>query len=488
MSVDRPQAYLHGLLKELLALPTETEWVEFKVNNAKPEEIGEYISAMANTAVLCGKSHAYIVWGIDNHTHEIVGTEFDPNQTKKGNEELENWLLRLLNPKVHFYFYEFESENKPVVVLEVKHAPHQPVRFQGQEFLRVGSYKKKLKDFPEKERQLWRSFDQTAFEEQHAVENTTAENVLKLLDYPAYFDLLDLTLPENREGILARLSDDGMTQRSQNGQWNITNLGAILFAKNLGDFKHLKRKSVRVIVYDGSSKIRTLREHEASKGYAFTFESLVELITTLLPSNEVIGRAYRETVPMYPEIAIRELVANALIHQDFTMTGTGPMIEIFKGRMEITNPGKPLVETERFLDSPPKSRNENLASFLRRVGICEERGSGIDKVVLQTELYQLPAPVFETTPEHTRTILFAHKPFAKMDKNERIHACYLHACLKYVNREFLTNSSLRERFRVEDHNYPMISKLIRDSLDAGVIHLCDPKAPPKFKKYVPFWG
>jgi ATP-dependent DNA helicase RecG len=96
---------------------------------------------------------------------------------------------------------------------------------------------------------------------------------------------------------------------------------------------------------------------------------------------------------MYPEIAVRELIANALIHQNFSVTGVGPMIEIFANRMEITNPGIPLVQTDRFLDSPPRSRNETLASIMRRIGICEERGSGVDKIIFETELYQLPAPL-----------------------------------------------------------------------------------------------
>jgi hypothetical protein len=98
---------------------------------------------------------------------------------------------------------------------------------------------------------------------------------------------------------------------------------------------------------------------------------------------------------MFPELAVRELVANALIHQDLFVTGAGPMVEIFDDRIEITNPGEPLVDTQRFVDTPLKSRNEGLASLMRRFRICEERGSGIDKVVQQVELFQLPAPLFE---------------------------------------------------------------------------------------------
>lgn len=152
-----------------------------------------------------------------------------------------------------------------------------------------------------------------------------------------------------------------MIIRNSIGKWDISNLGAILFAKNLNDFKLLKRKSVRVIQYKGNSRIETIREQEGGKGYASGFEGLIEFINNLLPRNEIIGQAFREELPMYSELAVRELVANAIIHQDFFIRGTGPMIEIFSNRMEITNPGRSLVSPERFIDTPPKSRNESLA-------------------------------------------------------------------------------------------------------------------------------
>ncbi|MCF8057238.1 MAG: hypothetical protein K9K37_11455 [Desulfocapsa sp.] len=148
----------------------------------------------------------------------------------------------------------------------------------------------------------------------------------------------------------------------------------------------------------------------------------------------------------------------------------------------------PLVQTDRFLDSPPRSRNEALASFMRRIGVCEERGSGIDKVVVQTELFQLPAPLFETTGEHTRAVLYAHRDLKEMDKTDRIRACYLHACLRYVQRDFLTNTSLRERFGVEEKNKAAVSRYIREAIDAGMIRPVDEDAARRMMKYVPFWA
>jgi predicted HTH transcriptional regulator len=191
---------------------------------------------------------------------------------------------------------------------------------------------------------------------------------------------------------------------------------------------------------------------------------------------------------MYPEPAIRELVANALIHQDFAITGAGPMIEIFEDRMEVTNPGHPLVSTDRFLDTPPRSRNESLASFMRRAGICEERGSGIDKVVFQTEYYQLPAPIFETWDDSTHTVLFAHKALKDMGREDRVRACYLHACLRYVERNPMTNSSLRERFGIEEHNSAIASRIIRDAMEDGAIKPYDPEQGKKYAKYLPRWA
>jgi predicted HTH transcriptional regulator len=488
MSIDRPANELPGILTELRKLPRETEWVEFKHNKAEPEEIGEYLSALANAAALTGKVHAWLVWGLDNDTHDIVGTTFNPANAKVGNEELESWLLRLLAPKINFRFYTLQVDDKPAVLLEIGAAFRHPVRFRGTEYIRVGSYKKKLKDFPEKERELWRVFERIPFEKEIAAENIASEEVLKLLDYPAYFDLLSLPLPEGREGILAALAADDMIAPGNAGLWNITNLGAVLFAKRLADFRTLTRKAVRVVLYKGESRVETVREQEGSKGYAAGFEGLIGFVTNLLPSNEVIGKALRKQVPMFPELAIRELLANAIIHQDFHLTGTGPMVEIFSNRMEITNPGLPLVQTDRFLDSPPRSRNEALASFMRRIGVCEERGSGVDKVVFQTEFYQLPAPLFETSGEHTRAVLYSHRDLKEMDKADRVRACYLHACLRYVQRDFLTNASLRDRFGVEEKNKAAVSRYIREAVDAGMVRPVDQDAARKMMKYIPFWA
>ncbi len=484
----RSTEYLVGLVRELCKLPRETEWAEFKENNADPKAIGEYLSALANAAALEGKAFAYLLWGVRDGDHTIVGTRFEPTTAKIGNEPLETWLLRQLEPKLQFRFYSVDVGSQRVVLLDIACAQRQPVRFEGVEYIRVGSVKKKLKDAPEKERALWRVFDQAPFEIGVARAHVTNDDVTSLLDYPSYFELTGRPLPEDRAGVLAALDEDGVVRKNDAGHWDITNLGAVLLARRLADFGPLGRKAVRVIVYDGPGRLQTLREHTEPKGYASSFAALIAYIHGLVPSNEVIGQALRTSVPMYPELAVRELVANALIHQDFFVTGAGPMVEIFVDRIEITNPGEPLVATDRFVDAPPRSRNEGLASLMRRMGICEERGSGVDKVVAQTEAYQLPAPLFEVPDGSMRAVLFAHRPLAAMDRSERLRACYQHSCLRYVLRQPMTNASLRGRFGIEAKNAAIASRLIRDALDAGVIVLADDAAAKSERKYLPWWA
>ena len=488
MNTARSAEYLTGLVRELCQSIGEVEWVEFKRDKADPQEIGEYISALSNAAALNGKTHGYVLWGIDNETHDVIGTDFDPGTARKGNEALESWLLRLLNPRIHFRFDTVYVENRQVVVLEIERATHQPTNFSGAEYTRIGEVKKPLKEAPDRERRLWQIFSQEPFEGLIAAERLDVEKVLSLLDYPSYFDLLGLPLPSNQDGIVEALSEDNLIQPCPAGGWDITNLGAILLAKRLADFPSVSRKALRVILYRGTSRVETLKERQGIKGYAAGFEGVMGDINSLLPSNEIIEQALRKTVPMCPELAIRELVANALIHQDFFITGAGPMVEIFENRIEITNPGAPLVSTARFIDTPPRSRNETLASLMRRFGICEERGSGIDKVISEVELFQLPAPLFEAPGEFTRTMLFAHKNLKDLSRADRIRACYLHACLCYLTHRKMTNATLRERFGIADQNAAEASRFLKEAIEDNKILVEDPDVGTRSRAYLPFWA
>jgi ATP-dependent DNA helicase RecG len=479
---------LLSLLTSLCLEPHEAEWIEFKHNNTDPQMIGERISALANAAALLGKERAWFVWGIEDGTHKIVGTTFKPRAAKVGNEELESWLSHHLSPCPDFRFHEFQAEGKSVVLIEIPPAQHTPVRWKETAYIRVGSYTKKLNDYPEKERSLWLQFSQQPFEVRIAIRDASDDEVLSLLDYDSYFRLTKQTLPTLKSGILERLATEKMIV-TRAGKFDITNFGAILFARRLSDFDSLGRKAVRVIDYSGNNRIGGGKEFVADTGYASAFEALIAYIKSRLPNNEHIAEALRVETEVYPNIAIRELVANAIIHQDFSMTGDSPMVQIFGDRMEIINPGKPLISTLRFIDEPPQSRNENLAKFMRRVKICEEQGSGIDKVIAAVEVWQLPAPDFLVTERHTRIYLYARRPFREMSSLDRTRACYQHVALMREFNQPATNASLRKRFGFEDEATKIVSKIIADTIKEGLIKPYDPEnRSPRYARYVPWWA
>lgn len=482
----RTEQYLKDLIENLRKYPKETDWLEFKTNYYDPENIGQYISALSNAAAINGVQYGYLIFGISDSSHDIVGTNIVLKSCKKGNEELESWITRLLNPKIQFNFYDIIINEKKLAIVEIKRAEYTITKFRNIAYMRIGTNKKPLNEFIGKEKELWRVINSMPFETCISIGDLTNTEVLQKLDYSAYFDLLKLPLPDNSAGILEYFVEEDFVRKNENGKFDITNLGAILFAKNINDFKNIKRKNVRIIQYDGKNKLNTIREETGEKGYAIAFENIIKYINTIIPKNEIIGEALRKEVSMYPELAIREAVANSLVHQDFNISGTGPMVEIYSDRIEITNPGIPLVKTDRFIDNPPKSRNEQLASFLRRIGVCEERGSGFDKIVYSTEIFQLPAPKIEVYEENTKITLYAHLSYDEMSKEDKIRACYMHACLKYVSNEHLSNASLRKRFGIEQNS--VVSKLIKKALEDGKIKPYDKDTAPRYMEYIPYWA
>ena len=386
---------LDKLVNELRKLPNETQWLEFKHNNYDPVMIGQDISALANSAAMCEKSCAYMLWGIDDKTHEIVGTKYNLQTLKKGNQELENWLRSLLSKNADFEFHSVTMNGMTVGVLIIYRAANQTVMFEKVDYIRVGSYTKKLNEYPTVQAQLWDRIRNTKFEERYAKQDLELADALRLLDYAVYFDIRNIPQPSDNNGVAHYMMEEGIIVKQDNGLYAITNLGAILLAKRLSDFPRISSKAIRVVQYQGNNRLNMLKEDVGGKGYVVGFEGLIKFIEALLPTQEVITGALREKQSAYPVLAVREAVANALIHQDFSVTGTGPVVEIFESRIEITNSGTPLVDVRRIIDNPPKSRNEKLAALMRRLRMCDEFGTGWDKILITCELFQHPAPKIE---------------------------------------------------------------------------------------------
>lgn len=345
-----------ALIDELCNQSSENNLLEFKKDNIDPKIIGKLCSALSNTARVEQKEFAYVLWGIDDSTHKIIGTNFDPDKKTVGNMVFKLWLSNSLSSSIDPQFKKINHPDGSIVILEIPAATTAPVAFDSIPYIRVGSATPKLSDHPAIFQKLIINMRPYTWEKGHAKTFISEDEVLQLLDYPTYFRLTRQSLPDNRKGIFEKLTADHLIVKDVGAHWNITNLGAILFANDLEQFdSSIARKAVRFVAYDGNNRAATVtHRQDGRKGYASGFEGLVSYIDNLLPHNEHIGKVFREEQSLYPPIAIRELIANALIHQDMTISGTGPTIELFKDRIEITNPGLSLIQTDRMIDFPKK--------------------------------------------------------------------------------------------------------------------------------------
>ncbi|MDO4921826.1 MAG: ATP-binding protein [Phascolarctobacterium sp.] len=480
---------LELLVKELCKHTEELPWLEFKYNNYTPDTIGEDISALANAAALEERNYAYFLWGVEDSTHKIIGTDYNLQNLKKGNQELENWLRGILSANADFEYHAVPVDGVIVGILIIHCAINNPVTFKKVEYIRVGSYTKKLIDYPALQARLWNRLHNRNFEEMTARQDMNLIDALALVNYNTYFDLMNLVQPDSREQIAHYLIEEDCIIRNDSGLYDITNMGAVLLAKNLSDFSRIVRKAIRVVQYEGTNRLNMLKEEIFKNGYACDFENLLKYIESLTPTREIINEnGLREKKVSYPNLAIREAVANALIHQDFSISGTGPTVEIFANRIEIINSGVPLVDIRRIVDNPPKSRNEKLASLMRRLKICEELGTGWDKIVTACELAQLPAPKIELYEESTKVTLYAAVNFSSLSLEDKLWAAYLHACIMHIQGEQLTNSSLRKRFGLPVTSAGSISRLIKEAVKRNIIKPLDPSTSNKYMRYVPVWA
>ena len=477
---------LISLINELKGNPSENEWIEFKQNFHSCEEIGEVISALSNATCIHGRPFGYLIFGIKDETYTVVGTDFKAKSHKKGNEELENWLVSRLNPRINFSIHEFDYEkDKHISLFIIPAAQNRPVTFLHQAYIRVGSYTRKLIDFEEKERKIWKA-GTYRLEDEIAKSNLSSSEIIGLLSTETYFELMKIPYPSYQMGVIEKLLSEQLIVKEKSN-YGITKLGALLFAKNLNDFENVYRKAVRVIVYKGKGKVETEREQLFTKGYCVGFETMMDWINGQLPASETIGRAFRTENRMFPEVSIRELTANAIIHQNFEERGF-PMVEIYADRVDISNPGLPLIVPERFIDEYI-SRNEKMADIMRRANLCEEKGSGMDKVIANNERFRLPATRILIGDLRTTVTIYAYQKLSEMSRRDKMNACYQHCCLRYIQNEKMTNQSLRERFEVEASNYPMISVIIRNTIDSGLIKDDDPEnKSKKYSRYIPYWG
>ena len=456
-------------------LPSETQNLEFKEAKTQydTKKLSRYCVAIAN------EGGGHLILGVkDKLPREVVGTQaFNDVVDIAG--KLFTWVG---------FRVDIEEINHPdgrILVFII------PARPRGTAYHYEGAYLMRSGEelVPMSEDQLRKIFaeGQPNWLEEIALKNISAQDVVHLLDTQTFFELLNLPYPTDQSGVIGKLISEKLIEKTDVG-FNILNIGAILLAKNLKNFSHIQRKATRVIVYKGESKLETLSDLTGEKGYAVGFIGLVQYVMGKLPQNEIIKNAIRKEVKLVPEVVIRELLANALIHQDFEMTGASPVVEVFSNRVEISNPGEPIVPVERFIDGY-QSRNERLADIMRRFGICEEKSSGIDRVIESAEILQLPAPEFLISHKRTIVVIHGERAFRDMSGSDRVRACYQHCVLQYVLRKQMTNQSLRQRFGVSEGSANIISQIISSAVEQNLIKN-DPNAPDsrRYARYIPFWA
>ena len=454
---------------------SEHQRLEFKEakNQYDYGKLREYCVALAN------EGGGHLLLGVaDQPPRQVVGTKAC-NRPIGMAEKLYGYLAFRVDVD------EVEHPDGRVVVF------HIPSRPRGTAYHLDGKYLMRSGEalVPMSEDQLRRIFaeGEPDWLEEYARTGQTAQQVVDALDTQALFELLKLPYPTERGGVMERLLNERLIDEIDGG-FSIRRLGAVLLAKRMDGFPDLARKAPRIVVYTGTSKLETRLDQVGVKGYAAGFRGLVGFISAQLPQNEIIEDALRKEVKLIPEIVIRELVANALIHQDFSIGGASVMVEIYSNRIEISNPGEPVVPVERFIDGY-QSRNERLAAIMRRMGICEEKGSGIDRVVQAAEVLQLPAPDFRAGYRRTVVTISGPKDLDAMDREDRIRACYQHCALKWVMSEMMTNQSLRERFHLPVSKSAVVSQVISATIETGLVKP-DEKvgASRKYARYLPFWA
>lgn len=388
---------LHTGLDGLFGLPAETEWVEFKHNNDNPQEIGEYISAISNGAALHGKRFGYIVWGVEDGTHAVVGTTFRPRQAKKGNENLESWLLHQLSPRIDFTIHEFDHHGANIVLFEIQAANSAPVRFGGEEFIRVGSYKKKLKDYPEKERQLWRIL--SASPEDWSAQVVEGASLADLDPEALTFARAQYRQKHPQQAAEAEQWDDAtfLNKAKLSVGGKITRTGLLLLGK--AETAHLLSPAQARItwVLRDAAKLEKDYQH-LEPPFLLAGDKVLQKIRNLTVRHLPSGTLFPQEVTQYDSWVIRETLHNCIAHQDYAMGGRINVVES-PDTLVFTNLGSFIpgsVEEMIRSDAPPEVyRNPFLAQAMVNLNMIDTIGSGIKRMFTRQRERSFPMPDYE---------------------------------------------------------------------------------------------
>ena len=387
--------YYEKLVLKLIQQPTEQEWLEFKHNFHNADEIGKRISALANGACLCDKKFGYLVFGVEDGTHHIVGTSFSPKTKKaKGNEDLEHWLVSRLSPKIHFTIHELQIDGKAVVLFEIPAATDTPISFLHEPYIRIGSFTKLLKQYPDQSRKLWQNrADDWSAEICH-------EARLEDLDPKAISVARQVFADKNK-----RLAEDiqewdditflNKAKITIGGQ--VTNTAIILLG--LPESTHfLSPAQARITwILKGVDGFEKDYQH-FEPPFLLALDEVYNKIRNLNYRYMAAGTLFPEEVQQYDPYIIREALSNAIGHQDYRLGGRITVVEKEDSTLVFQNSGgfiPKTIENVLLQDAPEaRYRNPFLVNAMVNLNMMDTIGSGIKK------MYQIQYNRFFPLPDY----------------------------------------------------------------------------------------
>lgn len=459
----------------------ELDWKE--ALSPKKEKLSKHISAFANFS-----GGGFLIYGI-NDSGKVVGMS-NAEEVRKITATIGNIARHNLAPTVKIDFLKFKYSGRPILAAYINESVQKPVSLKnkGLEFsyIRAGGQTRQMDQ--QEIRGAMLSSRTLRYEELPATlpldKQSKWEN---LFDFGEFVKRANISA-RNKENLNEQLFHHKLLLKSQ-GKYLPTNLCVLLCAKNFNELPSYEKFNIRVTEYHGSDKLSARRDVFFNSGYSLVLDEIIDKVLSLIPRQEIIKKATRIDQPLVPEIAIRELIANAIIHRDYTQNNSFVSVDIFSDRIEITNPGGllPDISLDRLIDHPSKTRNEVLADIMRKMGFAEEKGSGYDKTVKFIEIDALPPLKWRQEKDYFSVSIYLPKKFSDMDKSERIEAVFQHSCLNLTTNKKTTNQSIRQRFKFGEHEKNKTSRLIADCLAAGRIKCANQNDLRRDWHYLPYF-
>lgn len=461
---------------QYLGSPREGRHLEFKA----AQNQYSHDKALAYCAALANEGGGNLVLGVTDAPPRVVcGT-----QAFRDPQELERKLHDKL--RIRIEVDELEIQGRRVVLIHVGSRPSgQPIAVDGRYLMRQGE---SLVDMTPDHLKAIFAEGEDPLISRALIKNIPSNEIEGLIDTKIFFTLSETEAPDSQEERCRILAANKVLLRDAEGTYGITGLGAALFAHDLENFDALSGRRLRFVQYASTDRTAARRDFIARRGYALEFDSFLTLVSASVPQDERIRAAHRVSAPMYSPVALRELVANSIVHQDFNAHPSLIAVELYEDRLEVTNPGIPLMDTRRFVEDT-RPRNFELAMMMRELRMCEARGSGIQRVLEANEQSGAADPKFHIGDGVTKTILIGKHDFTTMSASERIWAIFMHACRMYASRSTMTNQSFRDRYGLAAGKSSMVSLHFQQAVDDGLIRPQNEESTSKrYARYVPFYA